>query len=119
MNAPRDEALEELKYAMHSNPGTGRNVEDISRVLASWYVPPQSYDGRSGIWLVEFADGARVSMFGWHDSSGWDCRSGLDFYPFDGWEARLREEWDEWAGYQATVEDIIASLNAQLVEARS
>ena len=108
----------ELKWAMESNPDSDHNYEDIAHVLAAWYVPPQSYDDRAGVWLVEFKDGLRVSMFGWHDTSGWSCQSGLAFYPFDGWETRLREEWDEYAGYEAPVEDIIASLNAQLAQSK-
>ena len=114
---------DELKSAMHHNTGTGRNFEDISRVLASWYVPPESYDDRNGVWLVEFNDGQRVAFFGWHDSSGWDCQSGLDLLPFETWEERLREDSDRgfsgaWAMWAGEREAIIQHIKQQLEASR-
>lgn len=103
-----------LRDAMEYNPDTGRNFADIARILAGWFVPAESYDDRSGVWLVEFKDGARAAFYGWHDSSGWDCRSGLTLHPFDGWRVVLEEEWDDYMWCATSRDEVVASIEAQL-----
>jgi hypothetical protein len=108
-----------LREAMEYNPDTGRNYEDIGRVLAEWYSPPRSYDDRTGIALVEFRDGARAALLAWHDTTGWDCRSGIELLPFAEWEQHVRAAGDpEWGdgpdGEDMTTEAVVLALRAQL-----
>lgn len=106
--------LESLRDAMHYNPDTGRNFDDIEKVLAGWFVEPEGYDDADGVWIVRFKDGSERALFGWHDSTGWFCQSGLDLFPVEGWEERVRAEHTQ---YGLSADEVIASIRAQLVEA--
>lgn len=102
-----------LEDAMEYNE-TEHKYEDISRILAEWYAEPLSWEDRNAIALVEFKDGSRAALLAWHDSTGWDCQSGLDLIPFDSWLREVRAiNYADWGDGRKT-EDVIESLRQQL-----
>ena len=105
-----------LSNALESNDGSGRNEEDIRRVLAKFTNCENEWEDGLGdaeyVWLVEFNDGERGLFTGWHDYSGWDYQGALTLLPFDGWEERIRAEWD--SDREPDAATVIAALLAQL-----
>jgi len=99
----------DLSAALEYNPGSGRNEEDIKRVLA---IHEGERDEEDWVWLVEFVDGERGLYIGGCDYTGWDCRSSLTLFPFEGWEAQVRSEWPTWRS--TPVDAVVATLRAGL-----
>ncbi len=51
---------------------------------------PNGYGDATFSWLVRFTDGTFAYVAGWHDNTGWDCQSGLEFHMATTYEEAMR-----------------------------
>lgn len=112
MNCTEEEALYELAQARDYHP---TESPEVARLLAWWFVTPRSYEWRSGVWLVELADGTRAAFLGWHDTTGWGCQSDLAPIPFDRWEGEVEDGYDP-DQFDAPLKEVMRTLRKQLAE---
>lgn len=69
----------EFGYGLDSHPGPFA-MSDVENVLVTRTdADPNAYDERAWEWEVTLKDGRKFHVEGWHDYSGWDCRSGMEY----------------------------------------
>lgn len=57
--------------------GFVQQLERTSRIVNFWW---DGQDEPTFAWIVEFSDGGFAFVDGWHDYTGWDCQSGIEFH---------------------------------------
>lgn len=87
-----------LAYACYYHPTT-LDIETVATVHRYW---TDGADEPAFAWAVEMDDGTFAFVSGWHDFTGWDCRSGLEVFPAASLAEAIRLAPDdprrEWEG---------------------
>jgi hypothetical protein len=71
------EFLDELDSAIGEN-GAPFVIGDVDRVEPGWTLDHGDYAETELAGVVVLKDGRRFSVTAWCDTTGWDCRSGLE-----------------------------------------
>ena len=81
-NSPDWNAVEEIESALVFYPFDGLTVDDIRE--ATWHgydvSSPEGWASVDLVALGETTDGRWIAVEAWADTSGWDCRSGADWF---------------------------------------
>lgn len=74
-----DVDAEDLGYAIGYH-GLPEGLNEVAITSVSM-IQQGANDDPDWIWEIGFADGSLWTLVGWCDFTGWDCRSGADWYP--------------------------------------
>ena len=76
---PTDDRIDTIRYVLTEHPQHCFTADDIAEVVRFARIPgPEGYADEELMAVVRLGDGRFVAMEGWCDTTGWDCRSGLD-----------------------------------------